>query len=108
MANEQNLIPVKDSNIARALQEKSAKKRSQNVKERKLIRQGLEERMKIDFDAYIDSIFVKAIKHKDTKAWELIRDTLGEKPAERIEQAIINPYGNLSEEELKKLADDAK
>ena len=44
--NEQYLQPIKDSNVARELQAKSAKKRSQNCKERKLIKQGLEEKLK--------------------------------------------------------------
>lgn len=88
--NEQYLQPIKDSNVARELQAKSAKKRSQNCKERKLIKQGLEEKLGICFDEYINSIFDKALSG-DTKAWELIRDTLGEKPTEKIEHSGTIP-----------------
>ena len=89
---------------AREMQLKSAKKRSQNIKERKLIKQGLEEKLGVCFDEYINSIFDKALSG-DTKAWELIRDTLGEKPTEKIEQInTTTAYSNLTEEELRKLA----
>ena len=39
MANEQYLKPIRDSNVARELQVKSAKKKSENAKERKLFKE---------------------------------------------------------------------
>lgn len=42
----------------------------------------------------------------DMKAFELIRDTIGEKPTEKYEQSVQvkNPYEELTTEELKRLA----
>ena len=41
----------------------------------------------------------------DTKAYEVIRDTIGEKPTDKVEQInTSSPYSNLTEEELRKLA----
>lgn len=46
----------------------------------------------------------KALKG-DTKAYEVIRDTVGEKPTDKVEQInTSSPYSNLTEEELRKLA----
>ena len=51
------------------------------------------------------SIIREAI-NGNTKAFEIIRDTIGEKQADNVNVNgnINNPYANLSEEELKKLA----
>jgi hypothetical protein len=42
----------------------------------------------------------------DTRAFEIIRDTVGEKPVDRLDSNvnISNPLNGLTEEELKKLA----
>lgn len=45
-------------------------------------------------------------KRGNLRAYELIRDGLGEKPGEKIElnNAVLNPLQGLTEEELRKLA----
>ena len=83
MANEQNLRTPSTSE-AREMQKKSAKKRSENIKEKKLIKVRILERMGADdWDEYIDGIIARA---KESKAdAEFLRDTIGEKPIERHE-----------------------
>lgn len=51
------------------------------------------------------SIYQQAMKG-NVKAYEVIRDTIGEKPQENINLSgeVNNPYSSLSEEELRKLA----
>lgn len=55
--------------------------------------------------AMVISIYQKALKG-DVNAFKEIRDTIGEKPQENINLSgnVNNPYTNLSEEELRKLA----
>ena len=101
MANEQNLKPIRDSEIARKLQEKSVLKRKQNDKERKLIKEMLLERTKNkDLEEMIDNA-IKRAKETD-KGFEVYRDTIGEKPTERIDTNVNLSYENT----LKEVADE--
>lgn len=87
MANEQNLKPIRDSKTARELQEKSVIKRKQNDKERKLLKELLIERTKSkDLDEMLDNL-IKRAKHTD-KGFEVYRDTIGEKPTDKIEGSV--------------------
>lgn len=87
MANEQNLKPIRDSKTARELQEKSVIKRKQNDKERKLLKELLIERTKSkDLDEMLDNLINRA-KHTD-KGFEVYRDTIGEKPTDKIEGSV--------------------
>lgn len=84
MANEKNLKPIRSTSQAREMQKKSAKKRSANVKEKKLIKDRILERMKeADWDEYIDGIIARAKQSKSDA--EFLRDTIGEKPSEKVE-----------------------
>jgi len=49
---------------------------------------------------------IKAAMDGDLKALEFVRDMLGEKPAEKVDMSVNNPYAGLSTEDLKKLADE--
>lgn len=53
------------------------------------------------------AMWQKAVKG-DVSAFNTLRDTIGEKPKEVVEHQgeISNPYSNLTEEELRKLAQD--
>ena len=87
MANEQNLVPIRSESVAREMQLKSAKKRSDNVKEKKLIRERILERMgEADWDEYIDGIIARAKENKQDA--EFLRDTIGQKPTEHIEADV--------------------
>lgn len=84
MANEQNLKPIRSTSVAREMQLKSAKKRSENAKEHKLIRDRILERMgESDWDTMIDKLIERATI--DTKSFEVLRDTIGQKPKEQIQ-----------------------
>ena len=86
MANIENLR-VPSSEEARAMQRKSAAKRSQNIKERKLLMELLIERTKSkDLEEMLDNLIEKA-KNTD-KGFEVYRDTIGEKPTERIDANV--------------------
>jgi hypothetical protein len=89
MANEQNLKPIRSESQAREMQLKSAKKRSENVKENKLIKDRILERMgEKDWDTMIDNLIKRATE--DTKSFETLRDTIGQKPKETL--AVENEH----------------
>lgn len=68
---------------AREMQKKSAKKRSQNIKERKLIRQVIEERLgSADLEEIVDNLIDRA--KKDSKDFEVLQASLGQKPVEKV------------------------
>lgn len=87
MANEQNLKPIKTTERARELQEKAAQKQRENIARRKTLKETL--LMMLEEGNTQDNITLalldKALKG-DTKAYEVIRDTVGEKPTDKIEQ----------------------
>lgn len=87
MANEQNLKPIRDSQTARKLQEKSVEKRKQNDKERKLLKDLLIERTgSKDLEEMLDNLIARA-KRTD-KGFEVYRDTIGEKPTDKIDANV--------------------
>ncbi len=99
MANEQNLKPIRDSQVARELQEKSVEKRKQNDKERKLLKQLLIERTKSkDLEEMLDNLIQRA-KETD-KGFEIYRDTIGEKPTDKViaEVDITNMVVDIEDE----------
>lgn len=112
MANEQNLKKGNpdyafNARTARDAQKKSAEARKRNTVERKLIRERILERMGAsDWDEMIDAVIERA-KTSD-KGFEVLRDTIGEKPKEdiSINGSINNPMAGLTTEELKKLIND--
>ena len=81
-ANIQNLR-TPSTEEAREMQKKSAKKRSQNIKERKLIRQVIEERLGgADLEEIVDNLIDRA-KH-DSKDFEVLQASLGQKPVDKV------------------------
>lgn len=91
MANEQNLIPLnkRSKKAQRRIQEMGRKANKAKIEGRKTLREELlallekgdtQERMSL-------SIIQKAIKG-DTKAYEVIRDTVGEKPKDVIDANV--------------------
>jgi len=109
MANEQNLKPIKDSQIARELQEKSVQKRKENQEKEKTFKAMLllalnevsKETGKTKREEINDAIINRA-RCGDTKAFEVIRDTIGEKPVDKAAIAT----GNTLEEVLKRVEGD--
>ena len=79
---------------AREMQLKSAQKRSQNIKERKLIRAVIEERLGgADLEEIVDNLIDRA--KYDSKDFEVLQSALGQKPVEKVmvaevEQSVID------------------
>ena len=87
MANDENLKPIKDSKRARELQEKSVQKRLENIKERKMLKELLLERISNeDLNEMIDNAIKRA--KKTDKGFEVYRDTIGEKPKDIIDANV--------------------
>ena len=80
MANKESLR-VPTSEEAREMQKLSAQKRSENAKERKLLKERiLEKAHESDWDEMVSNLIGRA-KEND-KSFEIVRDTIGEKPKE--------------------------
>jgi hypothetical protein len=87
MANEQNLQPIQKGELTK----EEARKRGRNGgvasakarKENKLIKDRILERMgEKDWDTMIDNLIARA--QKDTKSFETLRDTVGQKPKDEL------------------------
>ena len=105
MANEQNLKPF-TSDQSREEAKKNGRKggiRSGEVKrENKLIKERILERMgESDWDTMIDNLIERA--SKDTKSFEVLRDTIGQKPTEQIELSSRKEAQNKLDEMLGQL-----
>ena len=88
MANEQNLKPIKTTERARELQEKAAQKQRENIARRKTLKETL--LLMLEEGNTQDNITLALLQkalNGDTKAYEVIRDTVGEKPTDKIEQS---------------------
>ena len=99
MANEQNLVP----NEARTPSERRENARKAGIasgkarRERKLIKERILERMgESDWDTMIDNLIAKA--QEDVKAFETLRDTIGEKPNEKVDLSIEDESARLADE----------
>ena len=85
MANEQNLRPIRDSETARKLQEKSSQKQKENHQKRLLFKAEIEKQLGDRLENIIKSMFDEADKG-NVQAITFLRDTIGEKPKEQVEQ----------------------
>lgn len=84
MANEQNLRPFASVSEAREMQKKSAKKRSDNIKEKKLIREIIEKRLKAhDLNEIVDNLIERA--KTDSKDFEVLQAAMGQKPVDKLQ-----------------------
>lgn len=115
MANEQNLRPS-EYKFTDEDRRKAARNRHENVKRRKTFAEAFEAFLLADhtdkkgvtkngLDILSEAVLGKAIKG-DLRAFELIRDTVGEKPVEKVAmteipqevrdkvESLINEYGS--------------
>ena len=86
MANEQNLKPIKSLSSEEAKRRGSlgGKASVEARKEKKLFKEELTKRLGAkDFEEIIDNLIARA--KKDDKSFEVLRDTMGQKPSEKIE-----------------------
>lgn len=93
MANEQNLKPIRKGDLSKEelkkRQSNGGKKSAEARKERKLIKDRILERIgEADWDTMIDNLIDRA---KDSpKDFEILRDTIGEKPIDKIQVSEID------------------
>lgn len=111
MANIENLKPPFTSDQSREEAAKNGQKGgiASGIarREQKIFKQAIAERMGFDdFNEIVDNLIKRA--KKNDKSFEILRDTLGQKPKEEISLSgeLNNPYSELTVEELRKLAGD--
>jgi hypothetical protein len=86
MANEQNLKPIRDSKRARELQEKAAQKQRENIARRKTLAEELLALLSTgDTQKKMSLSLIQKALQGDTKAFEVVRDSIGEKPTDKVE-----------------------
>ena len=74
---------------AREMQLKSAQKRSQNIKERKLIRAVIEERLgNEDLEEIVDNLIARA--KENSKDFETLQAAIGQKPVDKVMVADVD------------------
>ena len=59
-------------------------------------------------DAMISVLADEAVKKRNMKAWELLRDTSGQKPVDKVEQVNIDMEYKQSVEYVKRLMENSK
>ena len=109
MANEQNLKPVRTKSEARERGKNGGIKSGEVRKQRKTLKEELllllsegQTQEKISL-----SLIQEALEG-NTKAYEIIRDTIGEKPQDnvKISDELNNPFEGLSTEELREILNE--
>ena len=100
--NMQNLR-TPSTEEAREMQLKSAQKRSQNIKERKLIRAVIEERLgNEDLEEIVDNLIDRA--KYDSKDFETLQAAIGQKPIDKVmvadvDQSVIDEVESMVNDE---------
>ena len=100
--NMQNLR-TPSTEQAREMQLKSAQKRSQNIKERKLIRAVIEERLgNEDLEEIVDNLIARA--KENSKDFETLQAAIGQKPVDKVmvadvEKTIIDEVERMVKDE---------
>lgn len=106
MSNEENLNPARSKEEARERGTKGGKRSGEVRREKKLFQQAvlaaLEAKGESGNSVLVDMIAaqVKKALKGDTRAFEVIRDTSGEKPAEKVEAQVKNDNAELLKEFL--------
>lgn len=136
MANENNLMPIQEVNSRRSREQHSEDSRRGGIasgearRKKKLMKEqaelllslpiqdkkiskllsnlGIDEEDETYQMALLLAVLQKGIKYGDKSVAEFFRDTIEGKPKETlaVEGEINNPFKNLTEEELRKLAGD--
>ena len=83
-----NLKPIKDSERAKELQKKAAEKQRENIAKRKTLKEELLLLLSQgNTQEKISLALIQKALNGDTKAFEVIRDSIGEKQTDKIEQS---------------------
>lgn len=102
MANEQNLQPGNVNHTFTPEEHQRGGKRSGEVRrEKRLFKDEIAKRLGAkDFEEIIDNLITRA--KKEDKSFEVLRDTLGQKPKEEIEAKLTRSY----EDYIKEVEED--
>lgn len=84
MPKKSNLEPVRTKDEARKRGANGGVKSGQARREKKLMREALQKRIGASLDCVTQALIDKAA-NGDVRAYEVIRDTLGEKPTDKID-----------------------
>ena len=106
MANETNLKPIRTKSEARERGRKGGIKSGEVRRERKTLKEELIVLLQQgNTQEKISLALLEKAMNGDTKAYEIIRDTIGEKPKENIDVSgqINNPFTGMTTEELRKI-----
>ena len=109
MANEQNLIPLnkRTPRERKEIARKGAEATNRIKAERKTLKEELLLALSTgDTQKRISTAIIEQAQKGNTKAFEIIRDTIGEKVQDNIQISgqINNPFSGMSTEELRKIA----
>ena len=101
MANEQNLRPIQLSHEEAVKNgQKGGIKSGEARRKRKTFRETLLALLEDgDLQENINLAILQKAKRGDIKAFEVVRDTIGEKPTEKIEAEVTNTNINITLEE---------
>lgn len=90
----ENLDPIRSKDVARERQKLSAAKRSENVKQRKAVREIFEDKLRErgykDIDLWIENLMQRAMDN--SKDMEFALAIMGEKPKEQVEITQEKPF----------------
>lgn len=91
MANPQNLKPFKKGEKrARECSAKGNARKKEKALWRRTLKEGIQSNMTEDDWNQIAKNLIERAK-EDTKAFEVLRDTIGEKPTDKVEATIEQP-----------------
>ena len=105
MANEQNLKPqnTRTKSEQREIARQGGIASGKARREQKLIRDRILERMgETDWNTMIDNLIERA--SNDTKSFEVLRDTIGQKPVEKVSMSATEE----AKDELRELLEQRK
>lgn len=118
MANNENLKPLNQrcKEDAKKIRSKGGKARAAKIKEKKTMREMLNYLLEKEItnrsgekattqEAITVSLINQALKG-NVKAWEVIRDTIGEKPKQDINLSTGGLVVQVADEETKKIIED--
>lgn len=111
MANSENLIPnnKRSPNELREITKKGGKASGEARREKKQFQKAILaalEAVTADGSTVLEDIIAAQIKkalNGDTKAFEVIRDTSGEKPTDKIEASVANENKDLMKDYLERV-----
>ena len=93
MANEQNLIPLnkRSKKVQREIQEKGRKANKEKHEARKTLKEELLLLLSQgNTQNKLSLALIEKAMNGDTKAFEVIRDTIGEKPVDKVQTTVSN------------------